>query len=151
MKTVNWQELATTSHYQTAVAIRDTLQEGNVGDAATGLEELIDALARADVRALRSHLVRLIQLIIKWQVRPQLRTQSWVATIAIQRQEIADLREENPRFTEAYIRERLWDRCVQLAVKEAERDMNRAIPEPPVLNWEDVFETDYQLAPRNQP
>ena len=87
---------------------------------------------------------------MQWHVQPQRRSQSWVATIAIQRQEIADLREEIPRFTDAYIRERLWDRCAQLAVKEAERDMNQAIPEPPVLLWDDVFVTDYQLEPRSQ-
>lgn len=150
MKTVDWQELATTSHYQTAVAIRNALREGNVDDATTGLEELIDALSRSDERALRSHLVRLMQHIIKWQVQPQRRSQSWAATIAIQRQEIADVRAENPRFTDAYIRERLWDRCAQLAVKEAERDMNQAIPEPPALIWDDVFATDYQLDPRSQ-
>jgi len=149
MKTVDWQELATTSHYRTAVAIRDTLREGNVDDAATGLEELIDALSRSDERALRSHLVRLMQHSMKWQVQPQRRSQSWVATIAIQRQEIADLQEENPRFTETYIRERLWDRCIQLAVKEAERDLNQAIPELPVLTWNEVFETDYQLSPQS--
>jgi collagenase-like PrtC family protease len=150
MKTVDWQELVTTSHYQTAVAIRDALQEGNVDDATIGLEELIDALSRSDARALRSHLVRLMQHVIKWRLQPQYRSQSWVATIAIQRQEIADLQAENPRFTEAYIRERLWDRCVQLAVKEAERDMNQAIPAPPTLSWDDVFETDYQLDPTSQ-
>jgi hypothetical protein len=150
MKTIDWQELVTTSHYQTAVAIRDALQEGHVDDAAIGLEELIDALSRSDARALRSHLVRLMQHVIKWQTQPQRRSQSWVATIAIQRQEIADLRVENPRFTEAYIRERLWDRCVQLAVKEAERDMNQVIPAPPVLNWDDVFETNYQLDSHGQ-
>lgn len=150
MKTVDWQELATISHYQTAVAIRHALEEGNVDDAALGLEELIDALSRSDERALRSHLVRLMQHVIKWQVQPQRRSQSWVATIAIQRQEIVDLCEENPRFTEAYIRERLWDRCTRLAVKEAERDMNQAIPTPPTLTWDDVFETDYQFDPENQ-
>lgn len=150
MKTVDWQELATTSHYQTAVAIRDALQEGNVDDAAIGLEELIDALSRSDARALRSHLVRLMQHVIKWQTQPQRRSQSGVATIAIQRQEIADLQAENPRFTKAYIQERLWDRCVQLAVKEVERDMNQAIPATPTLSWDDVFETDYQLDPTSQ-
>jgi len=150
MKIVDWQELATTSHYRTSVSIRDALQEGNVDDATVGLEELIDALSRSDERALRSHLVRLMHHIIKWQVQPQHRSQSWVASIAIQRQEITDLQEENPPFTEAYIRERLWDRCAQLAVKEAERDMNQPIPEPPDLSWNDVFQRDYLLDPRSQ-
>jgi hypothetical protein len=48
-----WQELATISHYQTAVAVRDALQRGEKDNAMQGLEELIDALARADRRALR--------------------------------------------------------------------------------------------------
>jgi hypothetical protein len=36
---------------------------------------------------------------------------------------------------------------VQLALKESERDMNQVIPVPPVLDWKDVFETDYELHP----
>jgi len=35
----NWQELSTTSHYQTAMAIRQALREGDVGDATIGIEE----------------------------------------------------------------------------------------------------------------
>jgi hypothetical protein len=49
-----WQELAATSHYQTAVAVREALRKGNVQDATQGLEELIDALSRADRRALEA-------------------------------------------------------------------------------------------------
>ena len=61
---VHWQELAQESHYHTAVAIRDVLQEGKVDDATAGLEELIDALSRSERRALESHLKRLMRHVI---------------------------------------------------------------------------------------
>ncbi len=142
---MDWEELALTSHYQTAMAIRDTLKEGNVDDAAQGLEELIEALSRSDARALRNHLMRLMQHIITWKIQPERRSQSWVATIRSQRREVADLRQETPRFTDRYIQERLWDRCIQLAVDETEKEMNQVIAEPPALSWHDVFQTVYSL------
>jgi hypothetical protein len=64
----DWELLALTDHYHTAVAIHDALQEGDVQDATQGLEELIDALSRSEERALESRLIRLMQQIIKWHV-----------------------------------------------------------------------------------
>ena len=58
---------------------------------------------------------------------------------------MADLRQENPRFTDRYIQERLWDPCIQLAVDETEKEMNQVISEPPALSWHDVFQTVYSL------
>jgi hypothetical protein len=53
---MEWRDLATTSHYQTAVAVKDELAKGNIEEATAGIEELIEALSRADKRALRSQL-----------------------------------------------------------------------------------------------
>ncbi len=142
---VDWEEVALTSHYYTAIAIRDALQEGNVADATQGLEELIDALSRSDERALRSYLVRLIQHIIKWHMQPDRRSPSWVATIQYARNEIADLRQENPRFTQRFINERLWEKCLRSAHHEAAIDMNRERITETRLSWEEVFETAYTL------
>jgi hypothetical protein len=64
---MKWQELAATSHYRTAVAVKQALQRGDMHEAILGLEELIDALSRADQRALEHHLIRLMQHIIKWK------------------------------------------------------------------------------------
>ena len=61
----DWEQLAFTSHYHTAMAIHKALQTGNVEDAMAGLEELIDALSKSEERALRSYLVLLMQHIIK--------------------------------------------------------------------------------------
>ena len=145
MKTMDWQELATTSHYQTAVAIHDVLREGNVEDATIGLEELIDALARSEEHALKSYLIRLMQHIIKWRVQPERRSHSWVATIRECRKQIRELQGEHPRFTDTRIRERLWDTCYASGINEAEKDMNQAIAQPPPLTWGEVFEAPYTL------
>src|SRR5262249_57220382 len=67
----DWEALAFTSHYHTAVAIHEAFQAGDVDDAMSGLEELIDALSRSEERALQSYLVRLMQHIIKWKLQPE--------------------------------------------------------------------------------
>ena len=87
----NWHDLATTSHYQTAVAVHDALHHGDTANALQGLEELIDALARSERRALRSQLIRLMQHVVKWQLQPERHSWSWVATIRNARREIADI------------------------------------------------------------
>jgi Domain of unknown function DUF29 len=43
-----------------------------------GLEELIDALARADKRALESHLIRVMQHVITWKRQPERRSRTWI-------------------------------------------------------------------------
>ena len=138
-----WQDLATMSHYQTAVAVRNALQRGEKDNAMQGLEELIDALARADRRALRSHLIRLMQHVIKWCYQPEKRSRGWLATIRNARNEIAVLREETPSLTRRVI-EAMWGSCLEAALNEAEGDMDRSLP-PLTLSWEEVFETAYTL------
>jgi hypothetical protein len=138
-----WQTLATTSPYQTAVAVREALRAGNVQNATQGVEELIDALSRSDRRALESHLVRLMQHIIKWSVQPDKRSRSWQSTIANARESIAEIQEDTPSLTDDVIR-RLWEPALRKARREAEGDMDRTIP-PLALTWETVFTQDYSL------
>jgi hypothetical protein len=61
---MGWHDLATTSHYQTAIMIRRELLRGNLEETLTGIEELIEALGRSDTRELRSQLIRLMAHII---------------------------------------------------------------------------------------
>ena len=35
---MNWQELAATSHYRTAVAVADAIEHGRLSDARMGIE-----------------------------------------------------------------------------------------------------------------
>ncbi|HEY7680157.1 MAG TPA: DUF29 family protein [Terriglobia bacterium] len=146
-QSIDWEGLALTSHYDTAVAIRDALQEGNVAEATQGLEELIDALSGSDERELRSYLIRLMQHIIKWRLQPECRTPSWVASIEHARHEIAELRQDHPRFTRHVMEERLWQRCLRSAHREAAIDMNQErIPEM-TLSWDEVFDEVFTLEP----
>ena len=139
---MNWQELSTTSPYQTAVAVEQELKHGNLQEAATGMKELIEALARSEKRALKSQLIRLMVHVIKWQAQPGQRSRGWRASIYNVRAEIADIQEETPSLSREVI-EAMWDKCFQAAIREAEAEMDREVPVAK-LSWEDVFETEYK-------
>jgi hypothetical protein len=139
----NWHELAIMSHYQTAVAVKDAVLAGDTTQALEGLEELIDALARSERRALRSQLIRLMQHIVKWHVQPERRSWSWVATIRNARREIADIQRETPSLTR-HVLEAMWDDCLEAARDAAAGEMQRAVPLLS-LTWEAVFLTPYTI------
>ena len=141
---MGWQELSASSHYQTAVAIEQELQKGNIREASAGVRELIEALGRSEKRALKSHLVRLMAHIIKWRTQPERRSYSWAATIYNAREEIRDIQAETPSLTDAIIRE-MWDRCFLTAKREAEGDMNRSTSTI-ALSWHEVFEEPYEIS-----
>ena len=109
-----------------------------------GIEELIDALARSDRRALESHLIRLMQHIIKWRVQPERRSPSWAATIRTARRQIARIQRDTPSLNQRVI-EAIWDDVLLDAIDEAEGEMNRRVP-PLTLTWQEVFEDEYTLA-----
>lgn len=140
---MNWQELAATSPYRTATAVEEALEKGNIAEARVGMEELIEALSRSDKRALKSHLIRLMTHIIKWQTQPDKRSRSWRASIYNAREEIADIQDDTPSLTRNVI-EAMWDRCLQVAKRDAEADMNDKSTLDK-LTWEDVFEKEYEL------
>jgi hypothetical protein len=134
---VDWELLAMESPLAVALTIRECLQHGDSDNALRGLEELIDALARSEDRELRHRIEILMAHILKWKTRPS-GTKSWRLTINEQRRQIAELRQDNPRFTEEYLRAR-WPRYLQVALAKAtdEMDQPAAID---TLTWEEVFE-----------
>ncbi len=144
---MNWQELAATSHYQTAVAVDQALEHGDVTGARAGIEELIDALSRADRRALKSHLIRLMSHIIKWKTQPAKRSLSWRGTIQNARREIADIQEDTPSLTREVI-ERMWQKCFDAAKDSAEGEMNQAA-NLARLSWSEVFTNEYKVASKD--
>ncbi len=141
--TMNWQDLAATSHYQTAVAVEEALQRGDVPEASAGIQELIDALARAEKRALKSQLIRLMMHVIKWKTQPQKRTRSWKQTIRNARHEIAESQEDTPSLTREVI-EGLWQNCFARAKADAEDEMGQK-SSVSKLTWKEVFEKEYQV------
>ena len=108
-----------------------------------GIEELTDALARADKRALESHLIRVMQPIIKWKMQPEQRSRSWIRSIRNGRKDIRKLQRDTPSLTDQLIRQQHWDDCLDSAMGEAEGDMDRDLP-PLTLTWQEVFDDEYQ-------
>ena len=92
----NWPEIVFNSHYLTAIEVKKSLEAGDVMGAEEGVEQLIDAMARSDRRAVKSQLARLMKHIIKWKTQVPRRSLSWVRTINNARVEIRYIQEETP-------------------------------------------------------
>jgi hypothetical protein len=80
------------------------------------IAEEIESVGGNTRRELRKRLARLLQHLLKWHYRPELRSRSWRSTIANQREELEDLLADNPSlraklpefFAAAYVRGRRW-------------------------------------------
>ena len=139
---MKWQELASTSHFQTAEAIKRELMAGHVDEATTGIEELIEALGRSERRALRSQLTRLMMHIIKWKIQPRQRSRSWMVTIENARVEIEEILEEEPSQKQNI--SELWNKCFQSAKRLAHQETG-ILPQLEDLSRTEVFEKEYIL------
>lgn len=137
-----WKDLAMTSHYQTAIAIENELESNHIESAQSGIEELIESLIRADKRALKSQLTRLIRHIIKWKTQPEKRTPSWVYSIESARMEIQDLLADEPSL-KSYL-ETLPDELFAKAKKLAEAEMN-VKSDLIGLNKQELFDIEYKM------
>ncbi len=137
-----WKDLAMNSHYQTAIAIKNELESNHIESAQAGIEELIEALSRADKRALKSQLIRLMMHIIKWKTQPEKRTPSWVYSIESARMEIQDLLADEPSLKSHM--ENLPDELFAKAKKLAEAEMNVKSDLAYITEIE-LFEAEYQL------
>ena len=140
---MDWQALAATSHYRTAVTIAEALASGDVREASMGLEELIEAVARSERRALRSQLIRLMVHVLKWRDQPEKRSGSWAVTILQAREEIASIQEEVPTLDRGAV-EAIWDYSQRAAARQATAEMGRPVRDVS-LSWEEVFEVEYML------
>jgi hypothetical protein len=84
------------------------------------LIEEIESLGKQQRQELRNRLSVLLGHLLKWQYQPQSRSRSWLATLRIQRLDIAELLEDNPSL-ESYIEEALrkaYFKGIELAVGE---------------------------------
>lgn len=140
----NWTEIVIDSHYLTAIEVKKSLEAGNIMEAEEGIEQLIDAMARADRRAVKSQLVRLMKHIIKWKYQPGKRSLSWVRSIFNARTEIREIQEETPSITKDVIMS-LWERSFDQAVPEAEEEMGFPLRSVPTLTWDEVLDDEYLL------
>jgi hypothetical protein len=63
------------------------------------IAEEIESMGRSEKRELLNRLALLLMHLLKWQVQPMLRGNSWRATIKVQRREIARHLADNPSLT----------------------------------------------------
>ena len=140
---MNWQKLSSSSHYKTAIAVKNEIAIGNLTEASIGIEELIQALSRSEKRVLKSQLIGLMLHIIKWQSQPERRSLSWIASIKDAREEIIDIQEATPSLNNNVIEE-LWDKVFIIAKRDAQAEMGKKSTVT-ALSWQDVFEDDYEL------
>ena len=107
------------------------------------LEELAD-LGRRERQELRNRLGLLLGHLLKWQYQPELRGNSWLATIREQRREIRTLLQENPSL-KPYLPEALslgYQGGLDLAVRETGLDYTH-FPEACPYTWEQSLNTDF--------
>lgn len=86
------------------------------------LIEEIQSLGKQQRQELRNRLSVLIGHLLKWQYQSQRRSRSWLATLRIQRLDIAELLEDNPSL-KTYLEEALhkaYLKGVELAVGETD-------------------------------
>ncbi|BBD65211.1 hypothetical protein NIES4072_11200 [Nostoc commune NIES-4072] len=86
------------------------------------LIEEIQSLGKQQRQELRNRLSVLIGHLLKWQYQPQRRSRSWLATLRIQRLDIAELLEDNPSL-KPYLEEafcKAYLKGVELAVGETD-------------------------------
>ncbi len=140
----NWEDIATTSEHHAVVEIKKSFQNGDYQDVEEGLEILLDVMARAEKRAIRSQLIRLMAHIIKWQIQPEKRSRSWAATILNARSEIEAEQEYSPSLNRKHIEE-IWAKAFGQAKKEAETETGISAKDGLELTWEEVFEIEYVL------
>jgi Domain of unknown function DUF29 len=73
------------------------LRQGRLAEAdIDNIAEEIEALGRSEKRELINRLAVLLTHLLKWQLQPGLRSNSWRLTIAEQRNELSEHLEENP-------------------------------------------------------
>jgi hypothetical protein len=142
----HWEKITFESHYKAALEIKAALEAGEIEEASTGLDYLLEAIERSERRALKSQLIRLMMPIIKWNEQPSRRSRSWLQSILQSRQEIQDIQEETPSLTNQVI-ESLWDQCFKRAKEYASVEMGQPV-KMELLAWHAVFDETYSLEER---
>jgi len=108
------------------------------------LLEEIEALGRRERQELRNRLGILLGHLLLWQYQPELRGNSWLATVREQRREILTLLQENPSL-KPYLQEVLalaYQSGLDLAVRETSLSYTK-FPESCPYTWEQTLDAEF--------
>jgi len=100
-----------------AILLRN--QQWNQVDLTNLIEE-VESLGKQQRQELRNRLSILVGHLLKWHYQPQSRSRSWLATLRIQRLDIAELLEDNPSLKPAIAEalRKAYLKGVEIAVRE---------------------------------
>lgn len=132
-------------YYTWAVEQARVLQDRRAHDLDwDNLAEEVADLARRDAHSLRSQLARLVAHLLKWQLQPVRRTNSWRASIRAARDEIRELLDESPglksRLSELY--QKAYRAGINLAIEETNMDQSR-FPVSSPWKFEQALDDDF--------
>jgi hypothetical protein len=140
----NWIEIASFSELSAVQELKKSFDEGDLIDVEEGLTQLIDVMAKAEQLALLSHITNLMMHLIKWQIQPEKRSRSWLKSIFNARNEVELAQDYNPSLNDNYIKS-IWEKAFNKAKKGAEIETGISTEKIETLNWEEVFEQEYNL------
>ncbi|MFN6561466.1 MAG: DUF29 domain-containing protein [Nostoc sp. ChiSLP01] len=108
------------------------------------LIEEIQSLGKQQRQELRNRLSVLIGHLLKWEYQPRGRSRSWLATLRIQRLDIAELLEDNPSL-KPYLEEALgkaYLKALELAVGETDLP-KRTFPVECPYKFSEIVDYDF--------
>jgi hypothetical protein len=118
-------------------------QQWHYIDLANLIEE-IESLGKQQRQELRNRLSVLLGHLLKWHLQPQQRSRSWLATIRIQRLDMAELLEDNPSLQPdvSAIIQKAYPKAAELAASET--DLPRStFPAACPYSLEDMLAPDF--------
>jgi len=110
-----------------------------------GIAEELEAVARKDQAALRSHLQNLLCHLLKWACQPNHRSGSWRASINESRDRIEDLLEESRSLRNQIAASFTDPKVYRRARRDAELDTEGKVVLPAACPWplEKILDPDF--------
>ena len=108
------------------------------------LAEEIESLARSDKKEIRKRLEILLRHLLKWEFQPRKRKHGWLATIAEQRLQLADLLKESPSLRDFPVE--ALPRTYELAKLKARAETSLAekqFPVQPPYGIDDILSEEF--------
>ncbi|MCC5896574.1 MAG: DUF29 domain-containing protein [Phormidium sp. BM_Day4_Bin.17] len=110
------------------------------------LAEELESMGKRERRELSNRLGILLAHLLKWRYQPERRSASWQATIAVQRQDIEELLEDNPSLKSYLLEgfERGYRKGRLLAIAETHLPPSTFPSEPP-FTLQEALDTEFNL------
>ena len=144
-------------YYTWALEQARALQERRIAELDwENLAEEVGDLGRSEARGLSSQLTRLLAHLLKWQLQPTRRTNSWRGSIRGARDAIREFLDESlglkPRLPELF--EKAYRAGINLAIEETNLDLSR-FPAASPWTFEEAMNEDFwpraETGPRHRP